>query len=88
MDTGLKMKERVVKLSQQGHNQRAIANILGMKQPTVFRILKKFNTTGSMANERKCSCGRNRALSHRDTRQLTRESITHPHYTAVIPYIR
>lgn len=42
------LKHKILILKEQGHNQKSIADELGISQSTVSRLYKKYEITGSL----------------------------------------
>lgn len=66
--TALAIRQRVLALRRNGRTQAQIADILGLSQSCVCRILRRHREAGTLSPER--STGRPRRTSARDDRQL------------------
>ena len=59
-------RSRILTLSEHCNYQTAIANIVGVSQKSVSRIIKQQDATGSVTPRRKGKCGRKRKTSPKD----------------------
>jgi hypothetical protein len=71
----------VVHLSTEGLSSRQISSRLGISQPSVIRILRKFNETGSTANLRRT--GRPRVTTSRCDSVIRRFAVQNPFISSV-----
>ena len=62
------MKSKIIELVNKKIPQRRIAEIVECSQNTIIFLKKKFEQTGSVLNHK--SCGRPRAITKRDDREL------------------
>jgi predicted transcriptional regulator len=82
MDTPFVIRTRILSLRNEGHTQKVIGELLNVSQSAISKILLKHRTTGYLGNTRGGACGRKRALSARQQRRITIESVRHPRGTA------
>jgi transposase len=81
MDTPLAIRSLVIDKFLAHMTQRQIAGEVGISKSTVDKIIQNYKKTGLCSSQRR-SCGKKRFLKERTERQLRRESVRHPEFTA------
>ncbi|XP_072376013.1 uncharacterized protein, partial [Diabrotica undecimpunctata] len=71
---------RIFSLIEDGRSQRYVANLVGLKQSTVPRVVVRYRETGLY--ERRAVTGRPRATTHVDNRFLVLQALCRRHVTA------
>ena len=76
-------RNRILTLSEHcNYTQTAIANIVGVCQKPLFRIIEQQDATGSVTPRRKGKCGRKRKTTPKDDLVLLRNSKKDPRKTS------
>ena len=83
MDVTPRKRAKVLALHQHTKkSQREIANCVGVSQPTVHRLIKKFQIEKDLTPNRKGNCGRKKKTTPRTDAYLLRESKLNPRKTS------
>jgi len=81
MDVIPQKRAKVLALHQHTRNlQREIVKCVGVKQPTVHRVIKSFQIDKDLTPNRKGNCGRKKKTAPRTNAYLLRES-KHPFWS-------
>ena len=82
MDVASRKRAKVLALHQHTKkSQREIAKCVGVSQPTVHRLIKKFQIEKHLTPNRKGNCGRRKKTTLRTDAYLLRESKFNPRKT-------
>ncbi|XP_072383871.1 uncharacterized protein [Diabrotica undecimpunctata] len=71
---------RIISLSEDGRSQRYVANLVGVNQSTVSRVVVRYRETGLY--ERRAVTGRPRTTMHVDNRFLVLQALRRRHVTS------
>ena len=83
MDVTPRKRAKVLALHQHTKkSQREIAKRVGVSQPTVHRLIKKFQMEKDLTPNRKCNCGKKKKTTPRTDACLLRESKFNPRKTS------
>ena len=83
MDVTPRKRAKVLALQQHTKkSQKEIAKCVGVSQPTVHRLIKKFQIEKDLTHNRKCNCARKKKTTPRTDAYLLRESKFNPRKTS------
>jgi len=79
-------RKRSVIIALHQHNQessRGISSKTGVSQATILRIIRQYQTTGSVTPKRKRNCGQKRKTTPKDDRYIIKKSKQDPSWSSV-----